>query len=127
MAPSPARSEKREPPSSPVVPLGDDDPAHLVTLLQSLAPLAAVEPQPCTRAGGSCFRGGFLAHRLPWVVGTLGAQSRLGQKTCLVQPRSVGLGAHVHHINSGGDETGQQQLGARLGAVPEAAAAGVPS
>lgn len=40
---------------------------------------------------------------------------------------STGLSGHIHHIDSGGDEAGQQQLGARLGAVPKAAAAGVPS
>lgn len=50
-----------------------------------------------------------------------------GQRTCLVQLRGAGLGAHVHHIDAGRDEAGQHQLGAGLGTVPIAAAACVPS
>ena len=122
-----AQSEKLEPPSSLVVPLGDNDPAHLVTLLQSPAPLPAAEPDPAQEPEAAAVGAAFLPIRLPQVLSTLGAQSWLGQRTCLVQLWSTGLGGHVHHIDSGGDEAGQHQLGARLGAVPEAAAAGVPS
>lgn len=58
MAPS-AQSEKQEPPSSLVVPLGDNDPAHMVTLLQSPAPLPAAKPdsaqEPEAAAVGAAF------------------------------------------------------------------------
>lgn len=89
-----------------MVPLGDDDPVHPVTLLQSPALLPAAEPDPAQEPEAAAIRGGFPAHRLPQVLSPLGAQSWLGQRTCLVQLWSAGLGGHVHHIDSGGDKTG---------------------
>lgn len=45
----------------------------------------------------------------------------------LEEPGSSRVGSHVHHVDAGGDQAGEDQAVPLLGGVPKAAAAGVPA
>lgn len=44
----------------------------------------------------------------------------------LEKPRSSQVSSHIHHVDAGGDEAGEDQAVPLLGGIPKAAAAGVP-